>query len=152
MNRPGPDSTASSRRIVPASGRSSPATQRSVVVLPHPEGPRSVKKRPSSTVKDTSSTARTPPRSVVKVLRSIVTCSIGSMLAHLPAAQLAWLCLADRAATEPLQHGDEDHEHDDEEDRERGDARVVTGVAQIEDPHREHDALGRIEPQSDSQT
>ena len=62
---PLPESVLPSRRIVPLSGRSSPARQRSVVVLPQPEGPSSVKKRPSSTVKETSWTARTAPRSAV---------------------------------------------------------------------------------------
>src|SRR5882757_571252 len=40
-----------STAITPSSGVSSPATQRSVVVLPHPEGPSRVKKVPGSSVK-----------------------------------------------------------------------------------------------------
>src|SRR5438093_3375059 len=47
--------------ILPASGRSRPATQFSVVVFPHPEGPRSVTNSPWRIVIETSSTARTPP-------------------------------------------------------------------------------------------
>ncbi len=43
----------------PESGRSRPARQRSVVVLPQPEGPSSVNSRPRSTLKLTLSTART---------------------------------------------------------------------------------------------
>ena len=46
-------------RINPESGRSSPAMQRKVVVLPQPLGPRSVKSLPSGTSKATSRAART---------------------------------------------------------------------------------------------
>src|SRR5712691_6946050 len=48
-------------RIVPASGRSKPAIIRSVVVLPDPDGPSSVKNSPSATRRSTSSTATTLP-------------------------------------------------------------------------------------------
>src|SRR5690349_9981525 len=50
----------------PAVGCSSPATQRSVVVLPQPEGPSSTTISPAATVKLTSSTAGRP---VAKTLR-----------------------------------------------------------------------------------
>src|SRR6516165_3417327 len=50
--------------ISPALGRSSPAIERSVVVLPQPEGPSSVNNLPSGTSKLTSCAARTGvPRS-----------------------------------------------------------------------------------------
>jgi hypothetical protein len=45
----------------PCETASSPATMRSVVVLPQPEGPSSVTSSPSATRKLTSSTARTSP-------------------------------------------------------------------------------------------
>src|SRR5579863_5010504 len=45
-------------QISPASGASNPATIRRVVVLPHPEGPRSEKNDPRGTSSDTSATAR----------------------------------------------------------------------------------------------
>jgi len=45
----------------PASGRSNPATRRSVVVLPHPEGPRRLKNSPLSTFRLTSRTAQACP-------------------------------------------------------------------------------------------
>ena len=54
-------STASSSVMSPSSGRSSPAMQRSVVDLPQPDGPSSVKNAPDSTSNVTSSTARTSP-------------------------------------------------------------------------------------------
>src|SRR5690606_25331318 len=41
--------------------RSKPATSRSVVVLPHPDGPRSEKNSPSSMRRSTLSTAATSP-------------------------------------------------------------------------------------------
>src|SRR5690349_6379392 len=52
-------STRSCRRIVPRSGRSRPAIDRSVVVLPQPDGPSSVNSWPSSTSKVRSFTAKT---------------------------------------------------------------------------------------------
>ncbi len=48
-------------RIAPALGFSSPATARSVVVLPQPEGPSSVSCWPAATVKLTGPTAATAP-------------------------------------------------------------------------------------------
>src|SRR3984885_5108617 len=47
----------------PASANSRPAIMRSRVVLPHPLGPRSTKNSPSATVRSTSRTAVTRPRS-----------------------------------------------------------------------------------------
>ena len=45
----------------PADTASNPATMRSVVVLPQPEGPSRVTSSPGATVKDTRSTAVTGP-------------------------------------------------------------------------------------------
>src|SRR5262245_50458005 len=45
------------RVIVPLVGDSRPATMRSVVVLPHPEGPRSAKKAPRGTSRSSERTA-----------------------------------------------------------------------------------------------
>src|SRR6266542_3508789 len=68
--------------ISPASGVSRPATQRSVVVLPQPDGPSSVNSSPSFTVKEMSSTASTrprfSPRLALKVLTRFVTFSISA--------------------------------------------------------------------------
>jgi hypothetical protein len=47
--------------IDPPMGSSRPATDRSVVVLPHPDGPSNVTSSPCPTLRDTSSTARTSP-------------------------------------------------------------------------------------------
>src|SRR5947208_13159091 len=45
----------------PSSGRSKPAISRSVVVLPEPDGPRSVKNSPAGISRSTRSTATTSP-------------------------------------------------------------------------------------------
>src|SRR5215475_1744939 len=49
-------------RISPDVGRSSPAIARSVVVLPQPDGPSSVRCSPAPTVNVTPRTAVTPPK------------------------------------------------------------------------------------------
>src|SRR6266566_151328 len=54
----------------PASGRTKPAMLRMIVVLPQPDGPRSVSSRPGGTVSVTSSTARTLPYCLTKPSRS----------------------------------------------------------------------------------
>src|SRR5664279_776592 len=46
--------------IVPSVGASRPATMRSVVVFPQPEGPRSAKKEPLGTTRSSDFTARKP--------------------------------------------------------------------------------------------
>jgi len=48
-------------RIVPAVGSSSPAISRSIVVLPHPDGPSSVTSDPAAMTSETRSTAVTSP-------------------------------------------------------------------------------------------
>src|SRR5882762_3073566 len=51
MSRPPSNTVVPSMVMVPSLGCSSPATQRSVVVLPQPDGPSSVKNEPFSTLK-----------------------------------------------------------------------------------------------------
>src|SRR4051812_17388259 len=57
----GAETTAPPIEISPAVGCSRPATQRSVVVLPQPDGPSSTTISPAATRKLTSSTAARPP-------------------------------------------------------------------------------------------
>src|SRR5437868_3635539 len=57
-------------RMRPTSSSQKPATMRSSVVLPQPDGPSSVKNSPSRTTIDTLSTARTVPK--VRATPSIV--------------------------------------------------------------------------------
>ena len=59
------NSTRSPTAMTPWSGRSNPATQRSVVVLPQPDGPNRVKNVPSGRSNEAS---RTPPAWVSKRL------------------------------------------------------------------------------------
>src|SRR5215475_11061516 len=52
----------SPRRMRPSSSSQNPATMRSSVVFPQPDGPSRVKNSPSPTAIETSSTARTPEK------------------------------------------------------------------------------------------
>src|SRR6266705_1279426 len=64
--RRGTEATTRPRSALsPASGCSSPATRRKVVVLPQPLGPSSVKISPRSTSSDAPSRARTAPKTLV---------------------------------------------------------------------------------------
>src|SRR5262245_19716597 len=54
--------------MVPSVGSSSPATIRSVVVLPQPEGPRRAKNEPRGTSRSSESTAVKPPNRLVTSL------------------------------------------------------------------------------------
>ena len=57
----GADTTLSAMRITPPSASSSPAMQRSVVVLPHPDGPSSDMNSPLATVNEMPCTTVTVP-------------------------------------------------------------------------------------------
>ena len=59
-----------STTTLPASGNSNPAVIRSVVVLPHPDGPRKVTISPSPTLRSKSCTATCPPKRLVMPLSS----------------------------------------------------------------------------------
>ena len=61
ISRPPLATTSSPMRISPEVALSSPAMQRSVDVLPQPEGPSSDTNSPSATEKETASTACTLP-------------------------------------------------------------------------------------------
>src|SRR5665213_4535608 len=72
MPLPGDDTTFPAMLISPEVGCSSPATQRSVVVLPQPEGPSSTTISPAGTAKLTPSTAGRP---IANCLRRSLTLS-----------------------------------------------------------------------------
>src|SRR3954462_6790818 len=77
----------------PASGVSNPATSRSKVLLPQPEGPRSAKNSPRFTDSDTRSTACTAPNrfSTSMMSRSAIRSAAGFAPAPQPGAQpLIW--------------------------------------------------------------
>ena len=73
--RLGRDVAPADARRVPASGRSRPATRRSVVVLPAPVGPSSTMNSPSAMSSDRSRTARTSPKRLVTPERRPQPCA-----------------------------------------------------------------------------
>src|SRR6266481_6201063 len=77
QTRRGTEATTRPRSVIsPPSGRSSPATSRSVVVLPQPLGPSSVKISPRETSRDARSTAAVGPKALL-TSSSAKTVSIG---------------------------------------------------------------------------
>src|SRR5256714_15507523 len=66
----GDDRQRSPTQISPASGVRKPATRRSVVVLPQPEGPSSASSSPGFTSSDRPSTAPTSPYRFVRAFRT----------------------------------------------------------------------------------
>src|SRR3954447_1646060 len=74
-------------RMVPDVGVSSPATMRSVVVLPHPEGPSSAKNDPDGTSRSRVSTA-------VKAPKCFVSCRSSRPWAAAPVDGTASVCSA----------------------------------------------------------
>src|SRR5450755_3568841 len=76
MPRSGEDTTRPAIEISPEVGCSSPATQRSVVVLPQPEGPSKTTISPAGTAKLTPSIAGRP---IANCLRRSVTSSVAVM-------------------------------------------------------------------------
>src|SRR5262245_38381808 len=70
MPSAGAETTSPPMLIAPAVGCSSPATQRSVVVLPQPEGPRKPTTSPAGIEKLTPPTAATPANSFLRSLTS----------------------------------------------------------------------------------
>src|SRR6266851_5188707 len=119
--------TRSPTLISPARGRSSPAIERSVVVLPQPLGPSSVKSFPSGTSKLTSCAARTiSPRSLGYSVNNPSTFSTPLSLLH--AEFLA----------QPL--GDH-HQHEERQDEKHAEGRklhVLAVLPQLPDGDRQH--------------
>src|ERR1700742_245952 len=75
--RAGDETTRPAMLISPSVGCSRPATQRNVVVLPHPEGPSSTTISPAGTAKLTPSIAGRP---TANCLRKSVTSSVAVMM------------------------------------------------------------------------
>src|SRR3954451_19783030 len=114
----GTPTTSSPRsRMSPSSGSSKPATIRIVVVLPHPEGPSSVRNSPSRMSSVRSSTAVTSPKRFV-TSRMLIAAMVGSLIdrSSLPGTQRAEvvrrhprLCLHPPLGHEPADLG-RDHD------------------------------------------
>src|SRR4051812_48960006 len=119
--------------ISPATGRSRPAIERSVVVLPHPDGPSSVKSLPSGTSNVTFWAAFTTwPLSFGYSVKSALTLSMKasrqgcgrSCFAHAEAA-------AERLRTEHQQE-----QRKDQHDAERGELDVLAVFPKLPDHDR----------------
>src|ERR1700738_2426200 len=79
MPRAGDDTTRPAMLISPDVGCSRPATQRKVVVLPHPEGPSRTTISPAGTAKLTPSIAGRP---IANCLRRSVTSSVAVIISN----------------------------------------------------------------------
>src|SRR5687767_13393333 len=119
--------------ISPARGRSRPAIERSVVVLPQPLGPSSVKSLPCGTSKLTSCAAgmvwpRSPTYSV-----------------HRPATVSKLGFLDSELAADPLRDHHQDEERDDEHHAERRELDVLAVLPKLPDENRQHLVAGAVE-------
>src|SRR3954453_4719208 len=133
------NSTRPPREMVPSSGISRPAIERRVVVLPQPEGPRSVNSSPSCTSSETWSTAKTRPRSSPFAAANVLTRSTTS-------SRAISLCLLDPdARTELVGDRDEHDEGADQHHAERRDLGQEAVAPLLPDHDREHLLAGRVE-------
>src|ERR1043166_3706486 len=119
--------------ISPSRGFSSPAMERSVVVLPQPLGPRSVKSFPAGTSKLTSCAARTAlPCSSVYSVESPRTLSTSGFPDSEPAA-------------DDLRYQHQHEEPQDEHHAERREFDVLAVLPQLPDQDREHLGVRAVE-------
>src|SRR5438876_1308089 len=138
--------------ISPARGRSSPAIDRSVVVLPQPLGPRSVKRRPSSTVKLTSCAAlTTSPRSFGYSVNSPSTFSTRPRrlrTAAYPCTLPPATCPLVFDAVLPADPACDEHQHEqrqDEHHAKRRQLHVLAVLPQLPDDDRHDARVGAVE-------
>src|ERR1700704_218030 len=121
--------TRSPTLISPARGRSRPAIERSVVVLPQPLGPSKVNNFPSGTSKLTSCAARTIwPRSLGYSVNNPSTFSTGFGASFLDAEFLA----------QPLGDHHQNEERQDKEHAQRRKLHVLAVLPQLPDGDRQH--------------
>src|SRR5688572_31988407 len=119
--------------ISPARGRSRPAMERKVVVLPQPLGPSSVKSLPCGTSKLTSCAARMVwPRSPMYSV-------------HRPATLSKLGLLDSELAAYPLRDHHEHEERHDEHDAQRRELDVLAVFPELPDQDREHLRAGAVE-------
>src|SRR6266404_7152344 len=131
-------STRPATEIVPLSGVSRPAIERSVVVLPQPDGPSSVKSSPSCTSSETSSTACTRPRAS--------PFAAGNVFSRLRISSSANLCLLDAdAGAELVGDRDEDDERADQHHAERRHLGLQAVAPLLPDNDREDFLARRVE-------
>src|SRR6185295_5025040 len=132
MPASGSDTTVPPISMRPEEAVSSPATQRSVVVLPQPLWPSRAKQRPSGMAKETRSMTVTGPFPPGTVLTRLATFSTASASGpHQPAA------------------GQRDHGNDQHED-ESGERRRLGRIAVLEQfpqQHRQNHVVGAVQDQ-----
>src|SRR5713226_1215085 len=120
--------TRSPTAISPARGRSRPAIERSVVVLPQPLGPSSVNSFPSGTSKVTSCAARTIwPRSLGYSVKSPATFS----------TRFSGSLLDSKSLAQPLGEHHQNEERQDEQHAERRQLHVLAVLPQFPDGDRQ---------------
>src|SRR5262249_33173180 len=125
--------------ISPAIGFSSPAIERSVVVLPQPEGPSSVNSFPSGTSNETFCAALTaPPRSLAYSVKSDLT------LSTFPSRSILCFRNSEPPADELRQH-DHQEQRDDQHDAERRKLHVLPILPQLPYHDRYHLGARRVE-------
>src|SRR5262245_55032527 len=118
--------------ISPAIGFSSPAIERSVVVLPQPDGPSSVNSLPSGTSNETSCAALTaPPRSLAYSVKSDLT------LSTFPSRVFLCFRNSEPPADELCQH-DHQEQRDDQHDAERRKLHILPILPQLPYHDRYH--------------
>src|SRR6185369_6164038 len=124
---PGPLTGRPSSSIVPAVGASKPATMRSSVLLPQPDGPRMVMKSFSCTDRSVACSATVPPLAPGKVLETPL---ISRMLIGLSSASKLrpWKQLAiERLEGEVGDQADQADHDDAEDDLVGGQQRLAVG-------------------------
>src|SRR6185437_16416081 len=140
--------TRSFTAISPSRGRSSPAMDRSVVVFPHPLGPRSVKSLPCGTSNVTSCAARTiSPRSLGYSVKRPSTFSTALLLSRFRATRglprAASLFDAELPA-QPLRHHHQHEEREDEHHAQRRKLDVLPVLPELPDHDRDDLRPGAI--------
>src|SRR6476469_8886205 len=125
--------------ISPPTGRSSPAIERSVVVLPQPDGPSSVKNLPAGTSKVTSWAAFTagPFWLWYSVFRPLTVSTFPSrlFLSFLDAEPFA----------DPLRHHNENEQRCDQHHAERRQFHVLPSLPHFPDDNRDHFGAGAVQ-------
>src|SRR5438046_5881579 len=128
--------TRSPTLISPKRGRSRPAIERSVVVLPQPLGPSSVNSFPSGTSNVTSCAARTIwPRSLGYSVKSPATFSTRFSASLLDSEFLA----------QPLGHHDQNKERQDKQHPQRRQLHVLAVLPQFPDGDRQDLGAGAVD-------
>src|SRR5438093_3354280 len=136
----GDDRHRSPTQISPASGLRNPATSRSVVVLPQPDGPRSATSSPGFTWRSRPRTAATSPKRLVSPLIVTPGTRLPRHASGFPRAQ-------DVTAEQGLPEDDGGEGHREHEEAEDGDGAELPFLLEVEDDDRHH--LGARREQDD---